>query len=30
MTETSLLPKIAKNAGLEFGELLTRILGGIC
>jgi D-alanine-D-alanine ligase len=30
MTETSLLPKIAKNAGLGFGELLTRILGDIC
>jgi D-alanine-D-alanine ligase len=30
MTETSLLPKIAKNAGIEFGELLTRILGEIC
>lgn len=29
MTETSLLPKIAKNAGLGFGELLTRILGDI-
>ena len=27
MTETSLLPKIAKNAGLEFPELITRILG---
>jgi D-alanine-D-alanine ligase len=30
MTETSLLPKIAKNAGIEFGELLKRILGDIC
>ena len=30
MTETSLLPKIAKNAGIGFGELLTRILGDIC
>lgn len=29
MTETSLLPKIAKNAGIGFGELLTRILGDI-
>lgn len=29
MTETSLLPKIAKNAGIEFGELLKRILGDI-
>lgn len=29
MTETSLLPKIAKNAGFGFGELLTRILGDI-
>lgn len=29
MTETSLLPKIAKNAGLGFGELLIRIIGGI-
>jgi D-alanine-D-alanine ligase len=27
MTETSLLPKIAKNAGLEFPELIRRILG---
>jgi len=27
MTETSLLPKIAKNAGLEFPELIQRILG---
>ena len=29
MTETSLLPKIAANAGIGFGELLTRILGDI-
>jgi D-alanine-D-alanine ligase len=29
MTETSLLPKIAKNAGIGFGELLTKILGDI-
>jgi D-alanine-D-alanine ligase len=29
MTETSLLPKIAKNSGIGFGELLTRILGDI-
>jgi len=29
MTETSLLPKIAKNAGINFGELLTRILRGV-
>lgn len=29
MTETSLLPKIAKNAGLDFGDLLEEILGGI-
>jgi D-alanine-D-alanine ligase len=27
MTETSLLPKIAKNAGLEFPKLIQRILG---
>jgi D-alanine-D-alanine ligase len=27
MTETSLLPKIAKNAGLEFPALIQRILG---
>ncbi|NJD55024.1 MAG: D-alanine--D-alanine ligase [Nitrospirae bacterium] len=27
MTETSLLPKIARNAGLEFPELIQRILG---
>jgi D-alanine-D-alanine ligase len=27
MTETSLLPKIAKNAGLEFHQLIQRILG---
>ncbi len=27
MTETSLLPKIAKNAGLDFPELICRILG---
>jgi D-alanine-D-alanine ligase len=30
MTETSLLPKIAKSAGIGFGELLTRILRGVC
>ena len=30
MTETSLLPKIAKNAGISFGELLQRILGDVC
>lgn len=29
MTETSLLPKIAKNAGLDFITLLEEILGGI-
>lgn len=29
MTETSLLPKIAKQAGLDFPELLEEILGGI-
>jgi D-alanine-D-alanine ligase len=29
MTETSLLPKIAKNAGIGFAELLTKILGDI-
>jgi D-alanine-D-alanine ligase len=29
MTETSLLPKIAKNAGIGFGELLMRMLGDI-
>jgi D-alanine-D-alanine ligase len=29
MTETSLLPKIAKNAGLDFTALLEEILGGI-
>jgi D-alanine-D-alanine ligase len=29
MTETSLLPKIAKNAGIGFGELLIKILGDI-
>ncbi len=29
MTETSLLPKIAKNAGIGFGELLMKILGDI-
>ena len=29
MTETSLLPKIAGNAGIGFAELLTRILGDI-
>lgn len=28
MTETSLLPKIAKNAGLDFIDLLDEILGG--
>jgi len=27
MTETSLLPKIAKTAGIEFPELIQRILG---
>ena len=27
MTETSLLPKIARNAGLEFPQLIQRILG---
>jgi len=27
MTETSLLPKIAQNAGLEFPQLIRRILG---
>jgi len=27
MTETSLLPKIARNAGIEFPELIQRILG---
>jgi len=27
MTETSLLPKIAKNAGLEFPDLLEELLG---
>ena len=27
MTETSLLPKIAKNAGLEFPKLIQRIIG---
>jgi D-alanine-D-alanine ligase len=27
MTETSLLPKIAQNAGLDFPELIRRILG---
>jgi len=27
MTETSLLPKIAQNAGLEFPQLIQRILG---
>lgn len=27
MTETSLLPKIASNAGLEFPELIRRIVG---
>lgn len=30
MTETSLLPKIAKNAGIGFGDLLLRIIGEIC
>ncbi len=29
MTETSLLPKIAQNAGIGFGELLLRIIGDI-
>ena len=29
MTETSLLPKIAKNAGLDFPVLLEEMLGGI-
>lgn len=29
MTETSLLPKIAREAGLDFPELLEEILGGI-
>lgn len=29
MTETSLLPKIAKDAGIGFGVLLTKILGEI-
>jgi D-alanine-D-alanine ligase len=29
MTETSLLPKIAKDAGIGFGELLFKILGDI-
>lgn len=29
MTETSLLPKIAKEAGLDFPVLLEKILGGI-
>lgn len=29
MTETSLLPKIAKNAGLDFTVLLEEMLGGI-
>ncbi|MDH4232561.1 MAG: D-alanine--D-alanine ligase [Nitrospirota bacterium] len=30
MTETSLLPKIAESAGIGFGELLTKILRGVC
>ena len=30
MTETSLLPKIAREAGLDFPELLAEILGGAC
>jgi D-alanine-D-alanine ligase len=30
MTETSLLPKIAREAGLDFPELLEEILGGTC
>lgn len=29
MTETSLLPKIAKNAGFDFPALLEEILGGL-
>ncbi len=29
MTETSLLPKIARNAGLDFINLLEEILGGV-
>jgi D-alanine-D-alanine ligase len=29
MTETSLLPKIARTAGLEFPSLLEEILGGV-
>ncbi|MGE5300000.1 MAG: D-alanine--D-alanine ligase [Acidobacteriota bacterium] len=29
MTETSLLPKIAKNAGFDFIDLLEEILGGV-
>jgi D-alanine-D-alanine ligase len=29
MTETSLLPKIARNAGLDFVDLLEEILGGV-
>ncbi|MDA8433217.1 MAG: D-alanine--D-alanine ligase [Nitrospiraceae bacterium] len=29
MTETSLLPKIARHAGFEFPELLEEILGGV-
>jgi D-alanine-D-alanine ligase len=28
MTETSLLPKIAKQAGIEFPDLLEKILAG--
>jgi D-alanine-D-alanine ligase len=28
MTETSLLPKAAANAGISFGELTQRILEG--
>jgi D-alanine-D-alanine ligase len=29
MTETSLLPKIARQAGLDFPQLLEEIIGGI-
>jgi D-alanine-D-alanine ligase len=29
MTETSLLPKIARNAGLDFIDLIEEILGGV-
>jgi len=28
MTETSLLPKAARYAGISFGELVQRILDG--